>query len=82
MDISKEAAEDICVPVCDIVNCTLETFPLKRKRAQISPVPKTSTPLSLNDYRPISLVFHLDKLAEEVIISRMINRTKEPINRN
>lgn len=71
--LSLDAKDDICVPVCDIINTMLITteFPDMWKRAQINPIPKVSSPAQLKDYRPISLLFHLGKLSEEVIINKM-----------
>jgi hypothetical protein len=46
-------------------------YPNKWKRAQVIPIPKLRSPSTYKDYRPISLLFHLGKLAEDVIISKM-----------
>jgi hypothetical protein len=74
--ISRDGKDDICIPLQDIINCMLSTcqFPNKWKRAQITPVPKTSSPTQCKDYRPISLLYHLGKLAEDIIISKMRSR--------
>ena len=71
--VSVEGREDICTPLQDIINTMLSSlqFPDKWKRAQISPIPKTPHPSKLKDYRPISLLFHLGKLAEDIIIEKL-----------
>ena len=82
--VSAEASEDICVPLQDIINTMLTTseFPCKWKRAQIKPVPKISSPTQYKDYRPISLLFHLGKLSEDVIINKMKSKLSELVDSN
>jgi hypothetical protein len=71
--ISVDGREDMCIPMQDIINCMLATglYPDKWKQAQVSPLPKVTTPTTFKQYRPISLLFHLGKLAEGVIIDKM-----------
>ena len=71
--LSKECCEDICIPIHDIINCMLSTgrYPTLWKRAQVAPQPKIKNPSEYKHYRPISLLFHLGKLAESVIIDKM-----------
>jgi hypothetical protein len=45
--------------------------PDRWKRAQINPIPKISCPTKNKDYRPISLLCHLGKFCEEVIINKL-----------
>lgn len=44
-------------------------YPNKWKRSQISHIPKISMASQYKDYQPISVLFQLWKLAEDVIIS-------------
>ena len=71
--VSVECAEDLCIPVHHIVNCMLSSrkYPDIWKRAQIAPQPKCTSPTEYKQYRPISLLFHIGKLAEEVVIRKM-----------
>jgi hypothetical protein len=46
-------------------------YPDLWKKAQIVPVPKVGQPTTCKDYRPISLLYHLGKLAEQVIITKI-----------
>ena len=71
--VSSEGHEDICLPLLDILNTMLSTneFPNLWKRAQIKPSPKVSMPTQYKDFRPISLLFHLGKVAEDVIITKL-----------
>ena len=71
--VSKSAVEDICVPVTDIINCMLKTnqYPQIWKHAEIRPLKKTKNPSTPNHYRPISLLFHIGKVAEEVILRKL-----------
>jgi hypothetical protein len=57
-------------------------FPRKWKRAQIKPIPKIFAPTQMKDYRPISLLFHLGKLSEEVIINKMKIKQTEIVDIN
>ena len=82
--ISKEGIEDLVTPLHNIINCALDTnsFPDIWKKAQVVPIPKNKTPSTYKDYRPISLLFHLGKLLEQVIISKMKSHLAEVINSN
>ena len=46
-------------------------YPTLWKRAQVAPQPKIKNPSGYKHCRPISLLFHLGKLAEAVIIDKM-----------
>ena len=71
--ISIDGREDICIPVQHIINTMLDTglFPDLWKKAEVKPLPKVKTPKQYKDYRPISLLFHLGKLAEQIIINKL-----------
>jgi hypothetical protein len=81
---SKEGMEDICIPLYSIINSMLATgqYPDFWKRAQISPIPKTKHPTVYKDFRPISLLFHLGKIAEEVIINKLKHQLLSVIQPN
>jgi hypothetical protein len=82
--VSKLGAEDICVPLHNIINSMLtqQKFPSLWKKAEIIPLPKKSTPSQYNDYRPISLLFHLGKICEQVIINKMKGTLSDCIHNN
>ena len=46
-------------------------FPNKWKEAQVIPIPKCPNPSEFKRYRPVSMLYHLGKLAEQVIINKM-----------
>ena len=71
--VTKYGSSDLCVPVCHIFNTMLRTkrYPKLWKNADILPIPKVKSPSALKDFRPISLLFHIGKLAEQVIIDKM-----------
>ena len=71
--VSKDCSEDICIPLQDILNSMLQSgvYPNKWKMSQITPLPKCNNPSEYKHYRPISLLFHLGKLAEQVIVDKM-----------
>ena len=68
--ISKAAAEDLCVPVTNIINTMLATgrFPSLWKCAQVTPIEKVNNPTKCSEFRPISLLHHLSKVAEKAIL--------------
>ena len=82
--ISLEGREDICIPLLDIINTMLVTgeYPDMWKRAEVIPLPKITSPHMYKQYRPISLLFHLGKLAERVIISKMADTLTRIIELN
>jgi hypothetical protein len=82
--ISKNSVEDIAIPLCNIINCMLSTrtYPSLWKVAQIIPLPKAKQPNQLSDYRPVSLLFHLGKIAEQVIINKLQSFLKIHLDNN
>ena len=80
--VSLDGKEDLCIPMTDIVNSMLKSaeFPSKWKRSQIKPIPKVSCPSKLKDYRPVSMLFHLGKLSEQVIIDKMRSKLESIID--
>ena len=82
--VSSEGHEDICLPLLDILNTMLSIneFPNLWKRAQIKPSPKVSMPTQYKDFRPISLLFHLGKVAEDVIITKLKGKLAEIVDRS
>ena len=79
--VTKEAKEDLCIPLQHIINTMLDSgeFPDYWKQAEVRPLPKSTKPSQYKDYRPISLLFHLGKLAEQVIIDQMRGKLSEII---
>ena len=80
--LSKEGREDICVPVHDIINSMLQSgqYPDFYKRAQITPLPKVSHPKLYKDFRPVSLLFHIGKLCEQVIVNKLKSSVQTAIS--
>jgi hypothetical protein len=70
--ISKQCAEDLCVPVQDIVNLMFQTrrYPAKWKQGEVVPVPKNKNPKTAKDYRPITLLWHLGKVSERCMAKK------------
>jgi hypothetical protein len=71
--ISKYGSDSISVPLMHILNTMINTgiFPDLWKKADVLPIAKVPSPSVLKDFRPISLLFHLGKVAEEIIIDNM-----------
>lgn len=67
--ISKNNSHLLCIPVSHIINVILQCgeYPKLWKQAEVAPIPKISNPAQYKDMRPISLLFHLGKIAEQVI---------------
>ena len=69
--VSKNNAVVLAEPMADIVNSILSSgiYPKIWKSAEVTPLPNTCTanPKSCEDYRPISLLYHLSKVTEKII---------------
>lgn len=59
--------------ITHIINFSLETssFPTIWKKAYVIPLPKTTNPSSLSQYRPISILPFLSKVLESVVHSQL-----------
>ena len=82
--VSKEGCEDLCLPLTDIINCMLQTnsYPKLWKKAEIRPLKKSKNPSSPSDYRPISLLHHTGKLAEQIILSKLKEGLSDKLKHN
>ena len=82
--VSKASHEDLCIPVADIFNCMLATnhYPNVWKSAEIRPLKKVKNPETPKDYRPISLLHHLGKLGESVILQRLKMKIEAKLRKN
>ena len=71
--ISRRTADDLAVPVTNIINCMLKdaTFPTLWKSYTLRPLAKHKNPTAYGDYRPIALGYHLGKVAESFIIDQL-----------
>ena len=71
----KEFAEELCYPLCNIVNAsvTTGTWPRLYKKEIITPVPKTHPPSNPDDLRNISGLLTFNKVAEQLISELMIS---------
>lgn len=71
--VTKEAVESLCVPITKIINNMLHsnTYPTKWKSYEIKPIAKLQQPTCYKDYRPIALSYHLAKIAENAILSKL-----------
>lgn len=67
--ISKNNAHIIGEPLTDIINSMLKSgsFPACWKKAEVVPINKVKNPKQFKDLRPISLLFHLGKIAERIV---------------
>ena len=65
----KEFGPELAKPFCDIFNSSLRegVFPRRWKKAFAVPVPKTTTPTTLDDIRPVSLTPNPSKTLERIV---------------
>lgn len=68
--VSKSCSEDLCLPICDIINDCLSTgiFPTVWKKSEIVPIEKVKCAQSPSDFRPISLLWNIGKILERAIM--------------
>lgn len=71
--ISRDFAEDMAVPIADIINATFrqQEYPIKYKRAEVVPIKKISAPSTFKEYRPISLLWHCGKIIEYFFLEKL-----------
>ena len=71
----KPISDVIASPFTDIINTTTEAsmFPHQRKTARVVPIPKVNYPSDSTDYRPISILPALSKIAERLILKQFLS---------
>ena len=69
----------ISVPLSKIYNLSIKnnTYPTDLKLAKVSPIYKNGSPQSANNYRPISVLTHINKIFEKVLFSRLSSHLTE-----
>ena len=80
--VSKNNAVVLAEPMADIVYSILSSgiYPKIWKSAEVTPLPNTANPKSCEDYRPISLLFHLSKVTEKIINRELAKYIEPDIN--
>ena len=70
----KLCVEDICSPLCYIINSSIKNkiFPNQWKISKITPIPKVNHPAESSDYRPISILPILSKVFEKLIMKQIV----------
>ena len=76
--ILKQFASFLSVPLCDIINCSLQSgqWPKLYKTEAITPVPKQFPPLNRDMLRPISILFSFNRIMELSIGELMVEDMK------
>jgi len=70
--VSQLLATDLCLPITDINTIVMTgSFPDRWRESAIKPLPKIPQPSTFRDYRQISLLHHLSKLAESVFTKHL-----------
>ena len=69
----KPVSEYLVSPLTHIINASIDTstFPADWKFSRICPVPKVSNPVSLAEYRPISILPVLSKVFERIMLQQI-----------
>jgi hypothetical protein len=82
--ITKENAEDLAIPLTNIIHAVLLTgkFPSKWKAAEIVPLNKVANPQTSKDFRPISLLWHCGKIVEFFVVKCLRNELNHKLNEN
>ena len=73
--ILTKICNQISIPISMLINCSFETgtFPNNLKLAKIIPIHKKGSKLSVDNYRPISLLSNINKIFEKVMYKRLYN---------
>jgi gmma-aminobutyric acid receptor subunit gamma len=68
--VTRLCSDDICVPMCNLINHCFSTgtYPDIWKQAEVVPLEKTKSAQSASDFRPISLLWNLGKVLERAIM--------------
>jgi len=69
----KDAHKELAVPLCYLVNVSLETgiFPTAEKLAKITPIYKSGERSTLDNYRPISILNIISKVLEKIVCQQI-----------
>ena len=68
-----DATEELCKPLCYLVNCSLQTslFPTAEKSGKTAPIFKLGDPANLDSYRPITVIPILSEALEKFIFNQL-----------
>ena len=71
--IISKISKEVSIPLSSLINCSFVTgtFPTNLKVARIIPVHKQGSKLSVNNYRPISLLSNIHKIFEKIMYKRL-----------
>jgi hypothetical protein len=69
----KSISDQLQIPLQHIINLSLETsiVPSQMKIAKVIPLFKNGDPLSMDNYRPISLLSSFSKILEKIVANRL-----------
>ena len=82
--VSKLCADDLCLPLCNVINSSLRRgiYPDIWKAAEVVPLEKVKSVKALSDFRPISLLWNLGKILEKAIMHFYAKAVIPGINQN
>ncbi len=71
----KNFSDQLVMPLQHIINLSFETsvVPNQMKIAKVIPLFKSGDPLSMDNYRPISLLSSFSKILEKIVANRLCN---------
>ena len=80
--VIKTFSKYLSIPICDILNNCIRQgkWPDMYKVEAITPIPKKYPPLDVNMLRPISLLYHFEKVMESLIGDLMIQDMKHKLD--
>ena len=79
INLLKPVTDFIIFPLTHIINGFIKNnqFPVEWKQARISPIPKTPSPMSPSDYRPISVLPVLSKVFEIIVMNQLTDHIEQ-----
>ncbi|XP_045134445.1 uncharacterized protein LOC123518009 [Portunus trituberculatus] len=74
--IYKEFAPELATPLCSIINASLSQYscPVDWKTSFVTPIPKTASPQSLNDLRPVAITPIPSLICEDFVFDWAYNK--------
>lgn len=70
----KFCAEELCLPIMDVVNKSLQqgVFPSKLKTSKVYPLYKQGDKKEVHNFRPISIIPTVSKIIEKAVLTRLM----------
>jgi len=78
--VLKQCSVELAGPVRNILNLPFSTgtLPTQWLTSIVTPVPKVPQPKTINDFRPVSVIPIISRLAEKLIVRRWLRQSIKP----